>query len=146
MKLSKKNENTVITILFVLIVMISLFIISLSIYSYITAPLEVKSYTTTFIVGENPGIDLNDTIITFGKVPRDGEAEKNLIIENTYNFPIEIKIFASKEIADYLYFEEEKLMVNPNSNIEFKLKLKIPADMEFGNYSGTILAKIYRVK
>jgi len=146
MKLSRKKENKIIKILFGLIVIISLFIISLSIYAYITAPLEVKTYPVVFIVGENPGLVINNTIIAFGKIPREGEGEKQLIMENTYNFPVEAKIFASKEIVDYLSFEEESLIIDSNSSIEFKIKLTIPKNMEFGNYSGTILIKTYRVK
>jgi hypothetical protein len=146
MKLSKKNYKIVVKVLLTLIILAALFILYSSIYSFATAPLELKRFETNFIVGESAGFDLNNTIITFGRIPRGGEAEKNIIIANTHNFPIKIKVLATKNIADYIYFDDSELVLEPNSEAPVKLKVIIPENMEFGEYSGTILVKIYRAK
>lgn len=146
MKLNKKREKIIIKSLVILIILVSILILSFSVYSITNAPIEVKKYDTVFIVGKGAGFDLNTTILTFGRVPSPGEAERKLFIENIHDFPVNVKVFASKEVADYLYFDEENVIIEPNSNVTFKIELKIPANMKFGNYSGTILVKIYRVK
>lgn len=104
-------------------------------------PLEVRVIDVRFIVSDNPGFDLNSSGLIFGASPPNSNTVRKINFYNGYDFPVNVTIFASKEISDYI-------SVGPSFNIgaynstEISFKLAVPKDARYGNYSGKMLFEI----
>jgi len=105
-------------------------------------PLETRIFDASFIVSDVSGFDLNSSALTFGKMMPGNTATRNVLIYNTYNFPIRIEPFASENIAPFITIPN--LTVGAKQNSSVPVTLSVPRNMSFGNYSGKVLFKIYR--
>jgi len=140
-KLGKFNKKK---LFFYFALFLCLFVIIYSVYLIISAPLETKNLEVKFIVGQNAGFDLNKSLLTFGRIPPGGSAVREINIENNYNFPVEIRVYASKNIAEYINIEQEYLKINASGKNKIPVTVNLPADMSFGEYSGRLVFKIYK--
>jgi len=103
---------------------------------YPSKPLEMKQIEVTFLVGNNPGFDLNTSALTFGKIPQGSSSTRSILLENPFNFPITAEIYPSENIADLLSCNL-KITIDKEP-IHEPFTLSIPNNYSFGNYSGNI--------
>lgn len=90
---------------------IGLFIASLIIflsvlYLNFIIVLEKKEIITTVIVGDKSGFDLNKTALTFGMITPGSSSQRNLVIENNYNFPVKVELRVGGDIKRFLVFKK----------------------------------------
>jgi hypothetical protein len=135
--MAKKRDNPSL-ILVILIFLVSLFVFFAFLFFNSFLFLEKKEIVTTLTIGDTPGFDLNQTILSFGAVSKGTIISRNLILENNYNFPIKVELSAEGNIKRYIAFEKVVYLK------EFEVKI-IPistvqvSDENFGNYSGKII-------
>jgi len=122
--------------------LLSFFLISFSFFILNSKPLEVKELDVNFIVGKGVGFDLNSSALTFGKIPLGGSSARSIAVDNSYNFPIEVNIFATKEIRKFIK-APFKIIINSKENISIPITVYVPKDSVLGNYSGKIKLKMY---
>lgn len=106
-------------------------------------PIAVKDVDVSFIVGGNPGFDLNATTLTFGKIQNGMSSVREVIVSNDYDFPVEVKILASKNIAEFIQVKNN-FYLDPKEIVNLQVTLSIPDGSEFGNYSGKLRIMEYK--
>jgi hypothetical protein len=109
-----------------------------SAFSLLTAPIGIKEYDVRFIVEEGTvGFDLNNTSLTFGKIPPGGSGTREIVLDNYDGNPIDIEILATKEIIDFLVFQPI-YTIPPMSNVTVQIIVAVPEEAENGEYRGKI--------
>jgi hypothetical protein len=136
--ISRRNLNYLLLALAVALILFSFYSLSL-------APFKTDVLNVRFMVGKTIGIDLNSSEVNFGMINPGGSATRNVIIHNDYNHPILIDISVSRNIVKYL-FVDSSFSVSINESIKIPIKLGLPKDLEFGNYSGKIKFEFRKIK
>lgn len=111
---------------------------------YINAPLEVKTIDVRFNVSNSLGADLNGSAITFGNVFPGSIATRNIDLINNRNFPVEASFFASEGIINFISVENTTIL--PGEKLLVPVKLIVPDELAYGNYSGRLKIVITRLK
>lgn len=99
--------------------------------------LKVEKVDVSFAIGEYGGFNLNKTALTYGTITLGGSSVRNVILGNSYSFPIIVKVFASESLTRFLTVEEN-LFIEPGESKKVGVTIQAPQDAEFGNYSGEI--------
>lgn len=109
-------------------------------------PLQVVEYDIFFVVDEGKvGIDVNNTLLTFGKVMLGGGGKRFVVFDNKYGFPLEVKSFVSENLIG-LIGTNSSFIVESGTNVTLPVNLVIPSDFELGNYTGKIRFEMYKAK
>ena len=72
--------------IFLLAVSLIIFLSVICINSKIV--LKKEEIIATLMVGDKAGFDTNNAALTFGMITTGSNSNRNLVIENSYNFPI----------------------------------------------------------
>ncbi|MEK6933985.1 MAG: hypothetical protein AABW75_03855 [Nanoarchaeota archaeon] len=99
--------------------------------------LKVEKVDVSFAIGEFGGFNVNKTALTYGTITPGGSSVRNVILGNSYSFPIIVKVFASKSLTQFLTVEEN-LSIEHGESKKVGVTIQAPGDAEFGNYSGEI--------
>lgn len=99
--------------------------------------LKVEKVDVSFAIGGYGGFNLNKTALTYGTITPGGSSVRNVILGNSYSFPIVVKVFASESLTRFLTVEEN-LSIEPGESRKTAVTIQAPRDAEFGNYSGEI--------
>lgn len=131
-----KNKHFIVYILFI-IFFLFLF------WTYTNRPFEVRNIEVKFRVNDSIGVDLRESDeLNFGSLILGGVAVRNLVLENKKDFPIEVRIYVSKSIEDFLIASDT--VIPFNSTIKLPLKIQIPMDIPYGDYNGKIRLEFKR--
>lgn len=124
-------------------IVLALFILSavllfLSVFSFFNKSAILREYPVSFVVEKGTvGFDLNNSALTFGKIPPGGTGERKIDFYNNQNETIKIKILASRELENFLNFESDYEILS-KKNVTIPVRVVVPFDAEEGNYSGKI--------
>ena len=129
-------------VLFVISLVIFLFSI-ISFFVYNKALDSYDFYTNVNVTLERGGFDLNNTALTFGMVALKGSSTRDLVLNNSYSFPVIISLEAEGEIEQFLSFQKFTI-VEPNEEISIPISIIIPGNTVLGMYEGNIKAEIKR--
>ncbi len=141
----KKKKESSLKIFFAALLIMLFFIIIFYFLFFYFKPLETKIVEVKFSVADHPAFDLNSSSLIFGKVPPGSSAVRNVILENKYGFPIEVKVFASRNIARFLQ-ADSSLTIGALNTSRFPVNLRVPNNADFGNYSGKIMFEIRKMR
>lgn len=122
------------------------FVISLVIFVLIfflnsSFVLEKKEIPIFLMVGEPAGFNTNTDSLDFGRIIYGGSAERSILIENNYNFPIQIKFNIEGNVSDFIIFEKVVFLEKGESK-RIIFGTIVFSDEEYGDYSGRLLVKI----
>ena len=129
-----------------LILAIAVFAISIMVFLpviFLTRTIEGKDVYVKLEVSSISGFDLNSSSLTFGAIMPGNSVSRNLIVENSYDFPVKISISASGEIEPFLRFEKITL-IKIGEKKKIGITASIPDNAEYGKYEGMIKVKIKR--
>ncbi|OIO80230.1 hypothetical protein AUJ84_04265 [Candidatus Pacearchaeota archaeon CG1_02_32_132] len=139
MKELKSNK-----LFYLIVIAVSLIIIFLFFSILLSSPIEVTKVNVVFSTGETTGFNVDKLdYLNFGRVVPGNSATKKVFIKNDYGFPITVKIFASKEIADYVQTDRD-IYIEEGQEMPIGVLLEVPGDVNFRNYSGSLVFKIYK--
>jgi len=133
----RRNYNFVVFILSI----VTILLVGFSIYLLSIKPLESHEFIVTFIVGGNAGFDLNSSALTFGKIQKGMSSTRSLIVENSYDFPVQVKFLASKNIAEFIF--AENVVIEAKENVSIPVILTVSENLDLGNYSGNLKVELY---
>ena len=134
------KENKVLIFLFGLFI----FLVVLSLYLFSLRPIETREFDLLFRVENGRGgFDLNATAFTYGILPTGGKGVREVVIDNKYNFPIQVDVAASGDAAGFVFVSDD-IVVQPGENATIPIEIKIPRNASLGNYSGKIEFLTYR--
>lgn len=135
------KDRQLITFLFILFLVLVLASLFLFVFS---KPLQVKEFDFSFIVEEGiAGFDVNTSSLTFGKLSPGNSEVRSVLIENNYEFPVEVNILITKEFMN-LFSVESGFIIQPRGTLSVPITLSIPENLDEGNYNGKIKFEIYR--
>lgn len=141
MKFSNKS------LIYILAAVIIIFIIIMAavLISNLVIDKEYKVVKVYFQVGHSPGFDLDNSILTFGRVVPGGSASRKIYLENLKNIPIKLNVKASKSVVDFLIVDIPDTL-GPYEKIEIPVTLSVPANISYGNYSGMLIFELTPIK
>jgi hypothetical protein len=137
-KEERKDSNR-----FPLAVILFLVVVLAAIFLFYPRPLEKKMVDVYFLVGDVYGFNLDNRALIFGMVSPGGGAMRAIRIDNTDDFPVEIKFFASPNIAKYLG-APPSVLIGPKSYASVNISLSVPRDMPHGNYTGKLVLESWK--
>jgi hypothetical protein len=111
-------------------------------YNYFK-PLETRTLDVHFIIGNTPGFDVNSSALVFGRIPPKGSSSRKVVIQNTYEFPIKVSIFVSRDLSSYFIFEDIHY-IEPGMAKDIWFNVAIPNNASEGEFRGKALFKITR--
>jgi len=114
-------------------------------FSFYSAPKIVaeKNLEVKFLVGQEYGLDLDNSVLTFGMVVPGGSMTRKLQIENNYEYPVKVKIFISESIKPLISVDSEVTLPS-GENITLPVSLNVPSDMIYGEYTGNLVLKMFK--
>ncbi|MBU4070321.1 MAG: hypothetical protein KJ646_05030 [Nanoarchaeota archaeon] len=129
----KKSDKFYLIIVFIFILSLVFFLFSFYLHKNIV--LKKQEIFTSLMIGDKIGFDINGTALTFGMITPDSSSQRNISIENSYNFPIKVEFKLKGDIEEFLDFNKV-VYLNVGEVKELTLYALVPPGSEFGNYSG----------
>ena len=106
---------------------------------YIDVSVEVVSFENfTF------GINIDRDRMSFGAFPPGVQLYRPMGVHNEFDESIVAVINFHGNVSDWMYTNETKLVVGPNSIVNATVYLNVPLDAELGTYTGQMEIIYYR--
>ena len=125
------------------LVIIASVVISILVYPYFS-PLHIEEIDMYITVGNYTGFNVNTSALFFGTVAKSGSSERYVVVTNEYSEELKVKINIKGELEDWTSLSEKKFMLEKNANKTVNVKVNIPPDVEFGDYTSTMEIKFIR--
>lgn len=117
---------------------LSLVLFFMSFYANTLSVLQKKEIPVSLRIGDTPGIDVNNTALTFGTVSPGSSIQRNLIIQNDYPFSLQVELEVQGDLERYLSFEKV-IFLDINEKKEVPIRATVSNGEEFVNYTGKII-------
>ena len=128
----------IISIVFVFAGAVFLF---LAISSNIDVVLDEQEFDVFLEVGDVAGFYLGSNSLDFGRIVPGSSGTRKILLENNYNFPINVFISSSGEVEQFLNFDEVVYLdVGESKSLSFVVD--IPRGSLYGEYFGKVFVKI----
>lgn len=125
------------------IVLVAILIILLGTFISINN-IEKRKIEVKFEIGEKPGFDLDPEALTFGRIPKNSSATRNINIYNEFNHDIYISISLSKNLLGFLSVSENNFILNPQESKNISFFINSKKESELGVYEGYVIIKTTR--
>lgn len=141
--MERKSNNTLVYLLLtaaVVLVLLSSFLL----FSR-QELLQVNEFDVEFqiVEEERTAVNINTSLLIFGKTyPGGSGLIRTINITNSYDFPIEVKVFVSENLAGFLKFDSS-FFAEKDEQITVPVTLQASTDAEYGNYTGKIRLELY---
>jgi hypothetical protein len=107
----KEKKIMLVASIVMFVIMAGIFALTLMHYwSYWFGLEKWNLYTYVNVTSDRGGFDLNNTALTFGKIPLGGAAKRYIEIDNTHPFPIEVEISSEGTISPMLVYNESVII------------------------------------
>jgi len=136
--MEKRTNKIIIVLVFFVIVLLGV-----SFY-FMPKAVVVKNFDVKFIVGESYGFDLNSSVLAFGMIIPGGNMNRNIEIRNNQNFPVEVRVFASDNIVNFLVVNSN-FTLGSKENMTLPVALNVPKDTPYGDYSGKFRIEFHKI-
>ena len=101
----------------------------------------IKELPINLKTGSIIGIDVNNTALTFGRLPLGSGSSREIIISNNKNEPIKIVFKVEGEVKSLISFEQNPIELQPHETKKINVFATSPSNSENEEYTGTL--KIY---
>lgn len=132
--MKNKKSNKIIYLLSVIAVI--LVVISLCIK--FQSPLQTKTVNVNFSIDESLGLVADTYDLNFGRVIQGSSSVKTINLTNSYNFPVKVNIFISKNLQKFI-FSDCEFVLGSNETIEVPFNLVVSSEENLRSYSGEIV-------
>ncbi|MBR9701073.1 hypothetical protein GOV11_04365 [Candidatus Woesearchaeota archaeon] len=89
------------------------------------------------------GFDLNDTVLSFGKVPQGQLANRNVIIHS--RVPAKVMLTVHPPISTWITPSENPVILESGEQKTISMLLTVPSSALIGNYTGTMAVTYLRL-
>ncbi len=124
-----------------LILMVLIFIFLTNKFSII----EVRYIPVNFSVGDTLEIVSNEEGLNYGTLSPGMAGVKSLIIENPHNFDIKVEVFIEESLENFVSGNKSFFILS-GENFEYFVRVNVPLESSFGDYSGRIKLEIKKAK
>lgn len=143
MAIKRAGKNKTSKILIYSLLLLCFVSIVVFFYYYSTKPIEIRKVDVRYFVDRKIGFDLNASALTFGIIPPGGSSTRNMTIGNSRGFPIRAVVLVDKNLSSMI-ISERNVSVGAYDSRVVVFTLSIPSNYTLGNYSGSVLLKIYK--
>ncbi|MFH1289867.1 MAG: hypothetical protein ABIH92_00490 [Nanoarchaeota archaeon] len=140
----KRNKSVSLLLAIALVLVVVSLLLS---FSMSAKPLEVYEFDVSFSVSpeEKVGFDVNNSELIFGRTSPGGHGIIRFVnVDNQHPFVIEVKVLMSQNLLPVLEVNSS-FLIEPDENFSLPIKLAVPEDFEFGNYTGKVKIKTYKI-
>jgi hypothetical protein len=100
--------------------------------------IEKKDIPTSFHLSETVGFDLNPDELTFGRIPAEQGATREIKLQNTENRKVKVKIKSSGETSKNIIVSENNFYLNPGEEKNLSFSAYTDGLTEYREYKGLI--------
>jgi len=123
-------------LLLILITMLVSFSLTSLVYSQFIIQ-DIRELSMKVKVGDVVGMDVNDTVISFGIIPyQGGSAQRKIMLENMEDKPLRVFVKNTGEMAEWVSASEEKFILDVGEKKELIFTAMPPKGTERGAYYG----------
>ncbi|GBE19424.1 MAG TPA: hypothetical protein ENG87_03080 [Candidatus Pacearchaeota archaeon] len=133
--MQKKGDKVYYLVVLIFIISLILFLALLNVRSNVI--LDKNKVHVKLNIGNSSGFDVNETALTFGTITPGSSAQRSIVVENNYNFPIKSILKIKGDVAEYLIFENIVSLDAGEKEI-ISVAAVAPQDASYGNYSGIL--------
>ena len=133
----KNLKNKIIVLLFIISILVFLF----TLYTNSLLVLEKKEIPVFLKVGEVAAFNLSATELSFGTITPGSNARRNITLKNEYDFPVKFEFRAKGDAKKFLLFEK-RIYLETGEIKSIEIKVIIPKNEEYGDYSGKLIISI----
>ena len=135
--MKKRNKSYFVIGIFV----ISLIILLSSAYIISTDNLQELELPIILEISNKTSFDLNQSFLNLREIRKGSSSQRDIILVNSYPYPVFANIFVEGEIKDLLIFEERvELLVNETKKVP--IGTIVIENQSFGKYTGTLFVRI----
>jgi hypothetical protein len=122
-----------------LVLVLSVIALGLSLFFYADEGnlLSQKDIYASINVTDHFGFDLNDSALTFGKLPNGGSLTRHVSFHNDQEVPVILKIEKESSLEDII-FHENDIKVGKGETKRISFAAIVPDEKEHGFYEGNI--------
>jgi len=125
---------------------ILILILSLVSFFYFSRPIASWNVYMSFEPTEDTGgFDLNNTALTFGKVPRGSSSMRNMDFDNNYDFPVRVAVNVNGTISPYISYPKE-VIFESHERGKISFTINPPFGIENGSYEGFARVYVYKLR
>ncbi len=135
--IKKEMKNKFYFIVFLLLAL-SIFLFLIVFYINSLMVLEKKEIVATLRTGDTAGFDVNTTALTFGTISFGTFSQRSLILENNYDFPLEVEFKVKGNITKFLIFDKF-VYLESNEKKSVQISTITLTENDSGNYSGKMI-------
>jgi hypothetical protein len=88
------------------------------------------------------GFDLNDTTLSFGKVPRGGTASRGVVL--SADVPAQALLTVDPSLAGWVSVGQARVPLSPGTPVVVDVAATVPANAPFGTYTGALRIRYTR--
>jgi|TARA_B100001971_G_C18238774_1_gene569251 uncharacterized membrane protein len=129
-------------LIFLALLLIFVLLFNVFLYFKISSILEIRKIDASVSVSENIGFDLNNSMLSFGKVLPGGSSSRVISISNDFDRAINIKIYGAKDMKDFVQPFNEILDVGEVKMVN--IAVIIPKMTDLGDYSGEVIVEVLK--
>lgn len=137
--MKEKNLNSYSMLIFIIAAFA--FILGTLIFLFFYFQPERIVLPVTYMLGNTTGIDLNNSLLTYGRIVPGNSATRIVSLYNPHSYSVEVVLLVSDNLLDIVKLDVPKLLES-NSTISFPVSLQIPRGTSYGNYSGTLIFEL----
>lgn len=108
-----------------------------------TRPIEEAIFDIEFSIGDEIGVISDRFNLNYGTLLPGMASVKELNFENSHDFDVVVYVSVEKDLVEY-FFGDKKFFLLANQKVQYPLKLSVPLDVEYGNYSGKVMFRIFK--
>lgn len=124
--------------LILFVALVCIIVVAYSFYLIISRPFDVRVLDVRYQVGEEVGLEINKSALTFGRVLPGTSATRSITLDNPYPFLVTVDVFIDRESSRYITTEYPRFNLAPSSSSNVSFSLSIPPSFPLGNYTGTL--------
>lgn len=135
-KLVKKRNKIYLLIVFLLILSVVLFALSLFLTSDQGKVLDTKELEASLSIGDHTGFDVSKDRLGFGMITEGSKATReDILVKNNYNFPIYLEFNTEGNISEFLVYNDF-IYLEPGEEKNISISTIVIGDEAYGDYIG----------
>jgi len=129
---------------YVIALTLAIIAITISFFSFKLQPIYKQEYKLFFNVGNKVGFDLRTDFLSYGTLPPEGVATRDILVNNSFPYDVSLNIMAEKSISDFIESSGNPYIIPAGTNASIPITIKVPADTQFGNHTGKVYLIFYK--
>lgn len=140
----KKKNMLLMVALGLFIAMLAIFVITfINSWPYVFGLKSYKMYANVTATNDTFAWELvkDGKDLTFGKIRVPGGASRKIVVNNSYSFPIVMKVYVEGTIEDMLSYEKDVIVAGGEGK-EIRFSVWMPENTSLGYYDGFVKVKL----